>query len=374
MLSATKLVRLAQTYSEEQGREQANINDVLHERLAGLEHYVDTSPILPRINTADFSKWMARVDEQLQGLWDQVVVRTPADGGHTEGGRVVLVKGDRGKGEGLGGRGLNETAKEEGEANEAPTTNGVGAAEALARVEERIHGLETVLAEKANTDSPQINASDKALDEIERRSAEEMATMGDRVRCLEASLADLANSEGQQGSTRSQPLDERELKAAKELAQVEKRVRRLETSLAEHASAPFGQDNHDKTIQLEDEQKQHAVECDRGRRLKRCAKLPRKCLSRSRSPQPPPPPMTETIADDTEPANNVLLLSAVEESAAVAQRANEVVEEALKVGRETAERSERTGTLVRSILYILYRRPCAVALPGVATETSVTVL
>eukprot|EP00752_Nemacystus_decipiens_P007603 g6794.t1 len=95
--SATKLIRLAQTYSEEQGRDQATINDALEERLSILEQQVDAafaasnggvdihkrSPVSPAslspaspglcgINTAGLSEWMTGVDKQLQDLHELI--------------------------------------------------------------------------------------------------------------------------------------------------------------------------------------------------------------------------------------------------------------------------------------------------------------
>lgn len=112
VLSATKLVRLAQTYSEEMGSEQAKVNDALEQRLANLEQHIcevgKARKLTPQATTTDanvgvtncevekteqtadrtsshhvltselprmpdfLSSWMSNVDRQLKELHDRV--------------------------------------------------------------------------------------------------------------------------------------------------------------------------------------------------------------------------------------------------------------------------------------------------------------
>lgn len=312
MLSATKLIRLAQTYSEEQGRDQARINDGFEARLASLEQQVDNvsiavddvaaagrsnsdgvgagsnnrnppsphSPGLCGINTAGLSEWMTGVDKQLEDLRNSLFLRSP-----------------------------------------------------IGRREDRDHSAvtEKLLSPPKETDQEATVAAESAVKAaVEATARDECAKMEERVRSLETALKET-------------------MKCRRE------------------ADGSGGGNTEDLS--------KSATERDRGRRLDRCAELARDGLSRSRSrsrspprspnPSPLPPPLQPAavaaaaaaatgmatpvdggVGNDTEVGKDVAL-DAVEDGTAVAKRASEVAEEALEAGRQAIERSVRAGELTR---------------------------
>ncbi|CAM9613343.1 unnamed protein product [Ectocarpus sp. 8 AP-2014] len=310
VMSATKLVRLAQTYSEEQGREQGRINDAMEIRLESLEQQIDAvsaavddaamaqsnnvnvgmgddgipsarhPPIYPpglhEINTAGLSEWMTGVDKQLEDLRNLVSAQITTGSGSSSGGGG----GDGGsKATAVGSSPQSEDDAEEATAvPETKTAAAVTARDECARIEERVRRLEEAIGET----SPGAGHS-----------------VGD-------------------------------------------------SSLLSPATTTVVVDQR-----------------DRGRRLERCAELAREGLTRSRSasrspvrrsPSAPPPateiaavPLASDAGTLTVEADNDALLGAVEDGTAVARRASDVAEEALKAGREAIERSERTENLAKTI-------------------------
>ncbi|CAM9363668.1 unnamed protein product [Ectocarpus sp. 12 AP-2014] len=311
VMSATKLVRLAQTYSEEQGREQGRINDAMEIRLESLEQQIDavsaavddaamaqsnnlnvgtcvgdhdiTSPRHPpvyppglhAINTAGLSEWMTGVDRQLEDLRNLVSAQITTGSGSSSGG-----------GAGDGGS-------------------------------------------KATTE---VGSSPQSDDD-----AEEATAVPETKTAAEATARD-------------------------ECARIEERVRRLEEAVGE-TSPGAGHSGGDSSLlspatTVVDQR-------DRGRRLERCAELAREGLTRSRSASrspfrrspSAPPPATEIVAAPlasdagtlTVEAGNDVSVGALEDGAAVARRASKVAEEALKAGREAIERSGRTENLAKTI-------------------------
>lgn len=160
------MIRLAQTYSEEQGRDQATINDALEERLAILEQQVDAAaacaasnggvgisvdrhsgqgPVSPApppaglcgINTAGLSEWMTGVDKQLHDLHGLTSAGIPAGGS----------SGDHwGETESI--RQHQAAAKEAGKGTAAVTHQQAAQDYEYARMEERVSRLEETLPEK----------------------------------------------------------------------------------------------------------------------------------------------------------------------------------------------------------------------------------
>ncbi|CAM9742747.1 unnamed protein product [Laminaria digitata] len=137
----------------------------------------------------------------------------------------------------------------------------------------------------------------------------------------------------------------------KGLARVEERVRDLEASLDRPA-------NGDARVSKTTSRSPRAASSDRGRRSKRSAKLapcslsrsPSRSCSRGRDRFPPPPlPPAATEIPSNPKSTSKIVLDAVEEGNAVARRAGEVAQEALMLGKEAAERSERAESLARSL-------------------------
>lgn len=283
MLSATKLIRLAQTYSEEQGRDQARINDALEERVASLEQQMDVlsdaendsgalrphfsggggcadrsggrspgvpaSPGLCGINTAGLSEWMTGIDKQLEGLQRLVSASAVAGGGSGN--------------SGIGADSKQRAAKEPAMVVDAEAVAQKAAQDECARMEERLRHLEAVLkasVENGGVPSSSLDTKDSAIRTTER-------------------------------------------------------------------------------------------ECGPGSSVNQAPTQP----ASPKLPLPPPPPhagvpVTSDVCKGPGP-NNDAVLDAVQEGTAVARKASELAEEALKVGREAAEQSERTGEqLVRFVL------------------------
>ncbi|CAM9388905.1 unnamed protein product [Ectocarpus fasciculatus] len=311
VMSATKLVRLAQTYSEEQGREQGRINDAMEIRLESLEQQIDAvstavdhaataqsnsevcscegdggipstrhppvhPPGLHEINTAGLSEWMTGVDKQLEDLRNLVSAQ------------LTTGSGSSNSSGGGGDGGLKATSAAGG--------------------------------------SPQ------AEDDAEEAAVQETKT---------AAVAT----------------------ARDECARIEERVRRLEEAIEEtgpgagHSGGDASLPSPATTVVVDQR--------DRGRRLERCAELAQEGLTRSRSasrspvrrnPSAPSPaieaavaPLANDAGTLTVEVDNDALLGAAEDGTAVARRASEVAEEALKAGREAIERSERTESLAKTI-------------------------
>lgn len=167
--SATKLIRLAQTYSEEQGRDQSTINDALEDRLTILEQQVDAacaasnggfggvdrrSPVSPAspglcgINTAGLSEWMTGVDKQLQDL-HELIFAGISPGGSSGGDHRVSTESIQ----------QQAAAVEVAEAAGKDTvTAALEAQQAVqdeyARMEERVSRLEATLAETVKMAAP----------------------------------------------------------------------------------------------------------------------------------------------------------------------------------------------------------------------------
>lgn len=119
--------------------------------------------------------------------------------------------------------------------------------------------------------------------------------------------------------------------AQDEYAKMEERVSRLEAILAEtvdNAAAPAGSVNAEGST--------GAAEISRGR-------SPSPNPTRTPPLSPPPPPQQEAVPAAGEVGNEAKLLGAVEEGTTAARRASELAQEALQVGKEAVERSERTG-------------------------------
>ena len=132
--------------------------------------------------------------------------------------------------------------------------------------------------------------------------------------------------------------------AEKGLARVEERVRHLEDSLDRPA-------NGEARVNKTNSPSPRAAGSDCGRRPKRGTKFSPCSLSRSPSrsssrvrdrSSSPFPPAAADFPSNPESANRIVL-DAVEEGNVVARRAGEVAQEALMLGKEAAERSERAG-------------------------------
>lgn len=292
VLSATKLIRLAQTYSEEQGRDQARINDVLEERLANLEQQVDA------VSAA---------------ATDAVVLQSQSN-----------------MGGGGGGGGCGGPAESRGDHLGPSSSSGL--------CEINTAGL-----------SEWMTGVDKQLEDLQR---------------LVSARLPIPTEEGRSGNNAYETESSRQQAAVQqavrdECSRVEERLRTLEATLMAETVNNNGRRLRKKSSNnAEDSSPIRATERDRGRRLERCVKIAREGLSRSRSASPnptrtppmsppPPPPMPKaTDAHNAAGLNSDAMLHAVvEEGTAVARKASELAEEALKVGKEAAERSERTGEL-----------------------------
>ncbi|CAM9713650.1 unnamed protein product [Hapterophycus canaliculatus] len=300
VLSATKLIRLAQTYSEEQGREQARINHILEVRLASLEQHIDSvgisfddaataagvnsdgvgaatddgnpgssnSPGLRGINTAGLSEWMTGVDKQLEDLQNHLFARSSED--HD---RLI---------EGI----LSPAKKNDQETTEAAESAVKAAAEVMAR--------------------------------------EECARMmEERVRSLEAALEET------------------------------KRARRETGGGGDTDDLCKNATNRDRGRRLE-----------RCAELARDGLSRSRSPTLSSNPSPPPPPSLPVAAAAAEAAAavaapvisnagstrdicNDAVLNAVEDGTAVARRAGEVAQEALEAGQKAVERSVRAERLAK---------------------------
>ena len=279
VLSAAKLIRLAQTYSEEQGRDQARINDALEERLVSLEQQVDvvseagndSGALGPHpnrgggcterstrgpgvlassgfcgINTAGLSEWMTGVDKQLEGLQKLV------------------------------------SAKFEAEDICEKTCIG------------------TDSKQQAATEPAADDSSEAAVMAAQKAAQDECAKLEDRLRQLEAALEANTNNGG---VTRSSSLNTKD----------------SSTKVAERNRRPLPSPNQ----------------------------APTQPPSPQRPPSPPPPSHAEAAVNDDvyndAGPNKHAVLDAVQEGTAVARKASELAQEALKVGKEAAEQSERTG-------------------------------
>lgn len=136
-----------------------------------------------------------------------------------------------------------------------------------------------------------------------------------------------------------------------ECSRVEERVRTLEATLAKTADGGRLRKRSGST----ESSPIRATEGDRDCRLEGCPQIARehRYLTRSRSTSPSPthtqplsplpPPPVPGVSDVRKRLNSDTMLRVVEEGTATAQKASELAEEALKVGKEAAERSQRNG-------------------------------
>lgn len=132
--------------------------------------------------------------------------------------------------------------------------------------------------------------------------------------------------------------------AEKGLARVEERVRHLEASL--HRPVNSG-----TRVSTTSSRSPTAAGSDRGQRPKRGVKpdlgslsrSPSRSCSRGRGRSPPPLPPAATVFPSNPESASRIVLDAVGGGNAVARRASEVAQEALMLGKEAAERSERAG-------------------------------
>lgn len=299
VLSATKLIRLAQTYSEEQGREQARINEALEVRLAGLEQHVDDVSIavedaaaarsqldavgagnsnqnpgcssdLCGINTAGLSEWMTSVDKQLEDLRASLLSRSPGK-----------------KRDDLDPPGVT------GDVSSPPKEDNLKATEA-------------------------VESAVKATAEVIAR--DECAKMEERLRSLEAALEVTKKDRTETGGSGGGNPE-----LSSESATERDRGRRLE----------------------------RCAELARDGLSRSRSRSP----TRSPNPSPPPPPLPLVAATAviTQPGvsdagnnterNSDVVLHAVEDGTAVARRASEMAQEALEAGQQAVERSVRAGEL-----------------------------
>lgn len=355
VLGATRLVRLAQTYSEEQGRDQARINDAFEERLAVLEQRVrrvdvdadasteaeevkttsQPSPLAaaatrgkgggsygtplsrrsppashvvpPGIDEASLSHWMAGVDRQLEDLRKGAAARSP-------GGGVGYAVAPRPR---VGGPVHEESVwpeKGEEEKDNEEHKSECGQGPERKKEEESVEsGRAFAEAEAAKS------AAAAAVEAVEAESARSAAA---------AAVAAVAAAAAAQ-------------LAEKGLARMEQRVYRLEVSLHRPANSETLVNSRSPT----------AAGNDRGRRPNHDAKLalgslsrsPSRSCSRGRDQSPPPIPPAATGFPSNPESTSRTVLDAVGEGNAVARRASEVAQKALMLGKEAAERSERAG-------------------------------
>ena len=357
VLGATRLVRLAQTYSEEQGRDQERINDALEERLAVLEQRVrridadasteaeevktasPSSPLAtaatrgkgggscgvcwtplsrrsppaspfvpPRIDEASLPRWMAGVDRRLEDLRKDAAARSPGGGvGYAVAPRPRV--GGAFHGESIS----QEKGEEEKDSKEHKGEDGQG--------RERENEEESVEAGRAFAEAEAAkSAAAAAVEAVEAESARSAAA---------AAVAAVAAAAAAQV-------------AEKGLAGVEERVRHLEASLHQPA-------NSETRVNKTSSRSPTAAGTDRGRRPNRDAKIAFDSLSRSPSrtcsrgrDRTPTPPAATGFPSNPESTSRIVL-DAVGEGNAVARRASEVAQEALMLNKEAAQRSERAG-------------------------------
>lgn len=349
VLGATRLVRLAQTYSEEQGRDQARINEALEERLATLEQRARladadaanaeaeakaasqssplaaaampkdggvvyglrrvptscpsraASPSPPITDEASLSRWIADVDKRLDDLRkDVAAIRSPGDEigdalaprphvGAPVCGESVIPEEDEEEEEGV-----------EGEADE-----------------EKHRGEHAQRREEKEEEKVKVDRASVAAEAAKSAAA--------------AAAAAVAASAAAQ-------------LAEKGLANVEERVRHLEASF-DHPMIG------EARVNKKTSRSPRVAESGRGRSPRRGTKLdfcnrsrsPGRSGSRSRNRSPPLLPLAPPDASSDSRSTSKVVLDAVEEGNAVARRAGEVAQEALMLGKEAAERSERAG-------------------------------
>lgn len=312
VLSATKLVRLAQRYSEEQGREQARINDVFEDRLADLERrIVDSrdaqppgigcrslheefaysnsrhrssrpdSPVLPEIppiSAVDLSDWMRGVDERLDDLFERRAAsprerRASADGSNTSSEEMFPIGEIRTIGD---KEGRNECAEEK----------------------------------KAATSPPRLY--------VEPPPAPDIVRLEERLRRLEENASATV------------------------------------TGAASPGGDAAGENWNDSPHLGEESGLREIPPSDGGKRRQSCSEPARRdsLLSSIHSPRFSSVPSLQGVSPERPNADDVAtgeehsqdtIMKAVEESTAESRRARELAEEALRVGREAAARSERTG-------------------------------
>lgn len=315
----TKLVRLAQRYSEEQGREQARINDAFEDRLSDLERRIVDSrdaqppgigcrspheefaysssrnrsprpdspvpPEIPPISATDLSDWMRGVDERLNDLFVRRAAspqerRASTHDSDTSSEEIFPIGGVRTIGD---EEGRQERAEEEKAARspprlyvEPPTVPDI------VRLEERLRRLE----ESASETAP--GAASPGGD-VAGQNWKDFPHSGEQPGLREAPLSD----DGKRRQSCSEPSRRDSLRS--------------------------------------------------GIHSPRCSSMP--SLLQSVSPERP---NVEDVATGEEHSQDAII-KAVEESTAESRRARELAEEALRVGRETAARSERTGETDNSI-------------------------
>lgn len=379
-------MRLAQTYSEEQGREQARINDALEERLAHLEWNVDRIATLapdvtkirapscdgnaersgpskygvplppsgvlpgePWTDSRGLLRWIQDVDQRLEELQNLIAVPQKTAASTAAGVPVESVLDAR-------------------EADVlATSTSGSALTAADVQIESVLDARETdVLA--TSTSESALTASGVPVESVlDAREADLLATSVSGA----APPGDTAST----GSTSAN------------LKLVEERVRRLEETLSKaNLAAKEGTSNTEQQVQ--DIHEEPAGQCitDRGSsKSEPLAAGPgdtiaytggsglapeglgppenrsrsRRCRgSRSRSSSP-----AGGVTEDGDKHANVDggvptgpaasgILEAIEKGREEASRACVAAEEALRVGREAAERSERTGMLPGHLLSV----------------------
>ena len=317
VLSTTKLVRLAQTYSEEQGREQARINDAFEDRMANLERrLVDSRDASPPENCRRF----------------------PPEGDEVASSRLLQSPPDSPISPGL----LTESA--------------AGLSNWMWGVEQRLEDLHAKVASSLKEcETPAVTKPDGGESSLDERGTA-CGESGEEVEGAYRPSAETASTSPPRAQNQSRTV---EWLAAPELAEIEERLRRLEeganTTVA--STSNEAQRNSEAGVSSGEEPGvQKRSRSDRGKRSKRSPELAGRVspLSPTSSPRrnaafspvqscTPGPPNAADAAIGAESSHDVIVGEAVKEGTAEARRATELAEEALKIGREAAERSERTG-------------------------------
>lgn len=333
MLSATKLVRLAQTYSEEQGREQAAINDALEERLAHLER---------KVENVDMSALAA------------ASIRPSGDTGAKSGGYSRH-----------GGLPPPLSGSFQGE----PLVDSPGLSRWIQDVDQRLGELHSLVVSRGTTATPMTGvavdcATDAQICDIPIESTSETARTShsptrvasrsmeldlveERVRLLEERISETnvtATTLGMPDTKQEvQHVHEEPIKGSN-AAGISRKLESLRV-----VPGDITEGIHDSTTAVC--VGGNNVVTDGVGRPEDPSRFPSRRCSRSGSnfPAGTAEQGGEIGADDdggaaTQPTLGALL-EAIEKGREEASKAREAAQEALRIGREAAERSERTGKL-----------------------------
>lgn len=358
MLSATKLVRLAQTYSEEQGREQAAINDALEERLTHLERKVEN--VAPSALAAASIRPSDDAGAQSGGYRTHGGVPPPMSGS-SQGEPLVDSPGLS--------RWIQDVDQRLGELHSLVVSRGTtGTAMA---------GVAVDCATGAQTSDTPIESTSKTSQtshsptRVASRSME-LDMMEERVRRLEERISD----KNVAATTLGMPDTEQEVQHVQEEPVEGSKAAEISNKLESVRAVPgdISEGVHDSTtVRVSG----NSVVIDSVGRPENPLRSPTRSCSPSGSDSPAGTAEQgeEMGADDDGGAitrrTPSALLEAVERGREEASKAREAAEEALRIGREAADRSERTGKStchMRSLVRPLWLSTCRFISPSQMLE------